>query len=129
MHVGMSTFFQNLSGRHTDTEVYKHEYAMADRAEAMGFDSVWSAEHHFDNYTMCPSVTQFLTWVAARTKRVGLGSMVLVLPWHDPMRLAEEVSVLDHLSDGRMILGIGRGLGRIEFDRLPLDMNQSLQRF
>src|SRR5258706_15717414 len=55
--------------------------------------------------------------------------MVLVLPWHDPMRLAEEISVLDHLSDGRMILGIGRGLGRIEFDGFRLDMNQSRERF
>lgn len=128
MHVGMSTFFQNLTGL-SDEVVYRHELAMADRAEPMGFDSVWSAEHHFDGYTMCPNVAQFLTYVAARTKRVRLGSMVMVLPWHDPVRLAEEVAVLDHMSGGRAILGIGRGLGRIEFEGFRSDMNQSRERF
>ena len=79
---------------------------MADLAEPLGFDSIWGAEHHFDDYTMCPNVAQFLTYMAARTKHVKLGSMVMVLPWHSPVRLAEEVSVLDNLSDGRVILGI-----------------------
>jgi hypothetical protein len=68
MHVGMSTFFQNLSGL-TDREVYHHEVSMADLAEPLGFDSVWAAEHHFDHYTMCPNVAQFLTYMAGRTKR------------------------------------------------------------
>lgn len=128
MHVGMTTFFQNLGG-HSDREVYAHEMGLAEMAEPMGFDSVWSAEHHFDNYTMCPNVAQFLTWMAAKTKRVKLGSMVMVLPWHDPVRVAEEVSVLDHLSGGRVILGIGRGLGRIEFQNFRLNMNESRERF
>ena len=65
---------------------------------------------------MCPDVLQFLTYMAGRTTHVQLGSMVVVLPWHDPMRVAEQVSMLDHLSDGRVILGIGRGLGRVEFE-------------
>lgn len=105
MHVGMSTFFQNLTGHHSDRDVYLHELSMADMAEPLGFDSIWSAEHHFDQYTMCPNVAQCLTYMAGRTERVRLGSMVMVLPWHDPVRLAEEVSVLDHLSGGRVILG------------------------
>jgi alkanesulfonate monooxygenase SsuD/methylene tetrahydromethanopterin reductase-like flavin-dependent oxidoreductase (luciferase family) len=128
MHVGMSTFFQNLNGL-TDREVYRNELALADLAEPLGFDSIWSAEHHFDHYTMCPNVAQFLTYMAGRTRRVGLGSMVMVVPWHDPVRLAEEIAVLDHVSDGRVILGVGRGLGRIEFEGFRLDMGQSRQRF
>jgi alkanesulfonate monooxygenase SsuD/methylene tetrahydromethanopterin reductase-like flavin-dependent oxidoreductase (luciferase family) len=52
---------------------------------------------------MCPNVAQFLTYMAGRTRKVKLGSMVMVLPWHDLVRLAEEVSVLDHLSGGRVI--------------------------
>ncbi len=128
MHVGMSTFFQNLNGL-TDREVYRNELALADQAEPLSFDSIWSAEHHFDNYTMCPNVSQFLTYMAGRTRRVQLGSMVMVVPWHDPVRLAEEISVLDHVSDGRAILGFGRGLGRVEFDGFRLDMGQSRQRF
>jgi alkanesulfonate monooxygenase SsuD/methylene tetrahydromethanopterin reductase-like flavin-dependent oxidoreductase (luciferase family) len=129
MHVGMSTFFQNLTGTHTDAEVYGHELSMADLAEPLGFDGVWAPEHHFDDYTMCPNVVQFLTWVAARTSRVRLGSMVVVLPWHDPMWIAEQFSVLDHVSGGRGILGIGRGLGRIEFDGYRINMAESRQRF
>lgn len=128
MHVGMTTFFQNLGG-HTDREVYQHELSMADMAEPLGFDSIWSAEHHFDGYTMCPNVAQFLTYMAGRTTTVKLGSMVMVLPWHEPLRLAEEVSVLDHASNGRAVLGIGRGLGRIEFEAFRVDMNQSRERF
>ncbi len=129
MHVGMSTFFQNLAGGYTDHEVYAHEIAMADMAEPLGFDSIWAAEHHFDEYTMCPNVAQFLTYMAGRTNRVGLGSMVMVLPWHDPVRLAEEVLVLDHVSKGRAILGVGRGLGRIEFEGFRINMGESRERF
>ena len=58
-----------------------------------------------------------------------MGSMVIVLPWHDPMRVAEEVSMLDNLSDGRMILGIGRGLARVEYGGFGQDMSQSRARF
>ena len=129
MHVGMTTFFQNIGHANSDAAVYRHEMAMADLAEPLGFDSIWGAEHHFDDYTMCPNVAQFLTYMAARTSRVKLGSMVMVLPWHDPVRLAEEVSVLDNLSGGRVILGIGRGLGRVEFRGFRAPMGESRERF
>jgi alkanesulfonate monooxygenase SsuD/methylene tetrahydromethanopterin reductase-like flavin-dependent oxidoreductase (luciferase family) len=129
MHVGMTTFFQNIGRSISDYEVYRHEISMADLAEPLGFDSIWGAEHHFDDYTMCPNVAQFLTYMAARTKHVKLGSMVMVLPWHNPVRLVEEVSVLDNLSDGRVILGIGRGLGRIEFRGFGAAMSESRARF
>ena len=129
MHVGMTTFFQNIGHAMSDHDVYRHEISMADLAEPLGFDSIWGAEHHFDDYTMCPNVAQFLTYMASRTARVKLGSMVMVLPWHDPIRLAEEVSVLDHLSGGRVILGIGRGLGRIEFRGFCAAMGESRGRF
>jgi alkanesulfonate monooxygenase SsuD/methylene tetrahydromethanopterin reductase-like flavin-dependent oxidoreductase (luciferase family) len=128
MHVGMSTFFQNLDGQ-TDAEVYAHEVGMADSAEPLGFDSIWSAEHHFTPYTMCPNVAQFLTYMAGRTRHVRLGSMVMVIPWHHPVRLAEEICVLDQLSGGRAILGIGRGLGPVEFKGFGVDMNESRERF
>ncbi|PJK30801.1 LLM class flavin-dependent oxidoreductase [Minwuia thermotolerans] len=129
MHVGMTTFFQNKIEGMSDREVWAHEVGMAERAEPMGFQSVWSAEHHFDDYTMCPNVAQFLTYMAGRTKHVRLGSMVMVLPWHDPVRIAEEVSVLDHVSNGRAILGVGRGLGRIEFEGFRREMGHSREHF
>ena len=58
-------------------------------------------------------------------KRIQLGSMVVVLPWHDPLRVAEQVVVLDHMSNGRFILGIGRGLGRVEFEGFGVNQEDS----
>ncbi|MEC9289779.1 MAG: LLM class flavin-dependent oxidoreductase [Chloroflexota bacterium] len=129
MHVGSSIFFQNFQHKRTDLEVYQNELKLADLAEPLGFDSIWGVEHHFTDYTMCPDVLQFLSYMAGRTERVQLGSMVVVLPWHDPMRIAEQFSVLDHLSGGRAIIGVGRGLGRVEFEGFRLDMSESRARF
>ena len=129
MHVGFGTFFQNLGGERDDGDVWRLETELAARAEPLGYDSVWTVEHHFTDYTMSPNPLQFLTWVASRTKTVKLGSMVCVLPWHDPIRLAEEASVLDHLSGGRLVLGIGRGLARAEFEGFGVDMSRSRQLF
>jgi len=129
MHVGSSIFFQNFQHKRTDLEVYQNELKLADLAEPLGFDSIWGVEHHFTDYTMCPDVLQFLSYMAGRTERVQLGSMVVVLPWHDPMRIAEQFSVLDHLSGGRAVIGVGRGLGRVEFEGFRLDMSESRTRF
>ena len=129
MHVGMSVVFQNPGKARTDQEVYRSELALAELAEPLGYDSVWGVEHHFTDYTMCPDVVQFLSFMAGRTRHVQLGSMVVVLPWHDPMRVAEEVSMLDNLSGGRMILGLGRGAGKVEFERFRVSMDESRQRF
>jgi alkanesulfonate monooxygenase SsuD/methylene tetrahydromethanopterin reductase-like flavin-dependent oxidoreductase (luciferase family) len=129
VHVGYGSFFQNLGRGRPDRDVWRFETGLADRAEALGYDSVFTVEHHFGDYTMSPNPLQFLSWVAARTTHVKLGSMVCVLPWHDPVRLAEEAAVLDHLSGGRLVLGIGRGLARSEFDGFDVDMATSRQLF
>jgi alkanesulfonate monooxygenase SsuD/methylene tetrahydromethanopterin reductase-like flavin-dependent oxidoreductase (luciferase family) len=129
MHVGMAVIFQGTGEGRTDRNVYRNELRMGDMAEPLGFESIWGVEHHFTEYTMCPDVLQFLTYFAGRTRHVKLGSMVVVLPWHDPMRVAEEVSMLDHFSDGRLILGLGRGLGRVEFEGFGLNQEESRERF
>ncbi|MEE2926612.1 MAG: LLM class flavin-dependent oxidoreductase, partial [Chloroflexota bacterium] len=121
--------FQNPDREKTDFQVYRDELRLADLAEPLGYQSIWGVEHHFTDYTMCPDVLQFLTYMAGRTQDALLGTMVVVLPWHDPVRVAEEVSMLDNLSEGRMILGIGRGLAKVEFDGFRLDMSQSRARF
>ena len=123
MHVGMAAIFQNPQDERPDHEVYRDDLALARLAEPLGFRSVWGVEHHFTDYTMCPDVIQFLSYMAGHSETLQLGSMVVVLPWHDPMRVAEQVAMLDNLSGGRMILGLGRGLGRVEFDgfRVPME--------
>jgi alkanesulfonate monooxygenase SsuD/methylene tetrahydromethanopterin reductase-like flavin-dependent oxidoreductase (luciferase family) len=129
MHVGMATIFQNPGRARPDHEVYQDELRLADLAEPLGFESIWGVEHHFTDYTMCPDVLQFLSYMAGRTRQARLGSMVVVLPWHDPMRVAEEVAMLDALSGGRLILGLGRGAGKVEFDGFRLPMEESRGRF
>jgi len=113
----------------TDHQVYTNDLRMGDLAEELGFQSIWGVEHHFTDYTMCPDVLQYLSYWAGRNPNLGLGSMVVVLPWHDPMRVAEEISMLDNMSNGRVILGIGRGLGRVEFEGFGRDMNVSREHF
>ena len=129
MHVGYAPLFQNPGNALSDAEVYAQELRLAEMAEPLGFDSVWSVEHHFTDYTMCPDVLQFLTYMAGKTQRVKLGSMVVVLPWHDPVRVAEQIVMLDHLSGGRVILGLGRGLARVEYEGFRIDQNEGRQRF
>ncbi len=129
MHVGLSVIFQNPGRTRPDHEVYAAELRLARQAEPLGFDSVWSVEHHFTDYTMCPDVMQFLTYMAGCTEKIQLGSMVCVLPWHDPLRVAEQVSMLDALSGGRVIFGMGRGTGRVEFEGFGVEMPEARSRF
>lgn len=129
MHVGMGMFFQGLEPGLDDHAVVADQLALADRAEPAGYESIWTAEHHFSRYHMMPNPLQLLTYLAGRTRTVQLGTMVMVLPWHDPVRVAEETAWLDSVSQGRVVLGLGRGLGSIEFDGFRLDMGESRQRF
>ncbi len=125
MDVGLAIIFQGTDKNRSDLEVYQQELRLGSIAESLGYQSIWGVEHHFTDYTMCPDVLQMLTYFAAKSDTLLLGSMVVVLPWHNPMRVAEEVSMLDNMSNGRVILGLGRGLGRVEFEGLGVDMNTS----
>src|SRR5713101_429870 len=129
MHVGFAPVFMNTSGAMSDLECFKHELALADLAEPLGFDSIWQPEHHFSGYEMTPNVLQFLTYMAGRTKTVRLGSMLVVLPWHNPLRVVEDVTQLDYYSGGRAILGIGRGLGAMEFGGFGIEMSDTRDLF
>lgn len=129
MHVGMAVIFQGTGEGRTDRNVYRNELRLGDLAEPLGFESLWGVEHHFTEYTMCPDVLQYLTYFAGRTETIQLGSMVVVLPWHDPMRVAEQIVMLDHMSNGRLILGIGRGLGRVEFEGFGVNQENSREIF
>jgi alkanesulfonate monooxygenase SsuD/methylene tetrahydromethanopterin reductase-like flavin-dependent oxidoreductase (luciferase family) len=128
MHVGLSLSFQNLLGQ-PDHEVWAEEVRLSDRAVELGFDGIWATEHHFSDYEITPDPVQFLAYMAGRHSRIKLGTMVIVLPWHDPIRVAEQVSVLDTLSDGRVILGLGRGIARLEFDAFRIPVEESRGRF
>lgn len=129
MDVGLGLTFQNLNGRASDADVYRHELSLASQAEDFGYDAIWTPEHHFTGYMMTPNVPQFLSWVAGKTKRIKLGTTVTVLPWHNPVRIAESFILLDQFSEGRAILGMGRGLGKEEFDGFKVPMGEARRRF
>jgi alkanesulfonate monooxygenase SsuD/methylene tetrahydromethanopterin reductase-like flavin-dependent oxidoreductase (luciferase family) len=115
----------------SDREIFTEEIGIARMADDLGFDSVWTIEHHFTPYTMVTNPLQYLTYIAGITKHVDLGTMVTVLPWHNPVRVAEDVNMLDaFLGHGRnVICGVGRGLGRREYAGLGIDQNEARGRF
>lgn len=129
MHVGMALVFQNPDDLRDDREVYDAELALGLKAESLGFESLWTVDHHFSGYSMSPDPLQILTWFAGQTQDLLLGTAVIVLPWHDPIRVAEQVTLLDNMSGGRLLLGIGRGLARLEYEGFRIDRSTSRERF
>ena len=90
-------------------------------AEELGFDGVWIGEHHFTDDGFAPSVMTLAAAVAAVTTRVQIGTYVLLLPQHHPVRVAEAAATVDVLSGGRLILGLGLGYRTREFEPVGLD--------
>jgi alkanesulfonate monooxygenase SsuD/methylene tetrahydromethanopterin reductase-like flavin-dependent oxidoreductase (luciferase family) len=107
-----------------DATRMQEELHLVDLAEELGFDSVWSVEHHFSPYALTGNPTQLLSYIAGRTRRVDLGADVIVLPWHDPLEIAGSIATLDNLLAGRRLtLGFGRGNSPREFGpfRIPYE--------
>jgi alkanesulfonate monooxygenase SsuD/methylene tetrahydromethanopterin reductase-like flavin-dependent oxidoreductase (luciferase family) len=113
-----------------DAKRYSEEIETALKIEDWGFDSLWDVEHHVSPYTMIPNPLQLLTYFAGATKKLEFGTMVVVLPWHHPLRVAEDITMLHNLLNGRRVyVGFGRGAARREFRQLGFDMNESKERF
>jgi alkanesulfonate monooxygenase SsuD/methylene tetrahydromethanopterin reductase-like flavin-dependent oxidoreductase (luciferase family) len=127
--VGILLIFQNYQGQGSDAEMVATQMALADLAEPLGFDALWPPEHHFTDYSACPDNLQFLSWLAGRTSRIKLGTGAVIVPWNDPLRVVEKVALLDHLSGGRALLGLGRGLARVEYEHFQIDMSTARERF
>src|SRR5882757_1318432 len=117
MQVGTLLIFQNFEHQISDNEIYWNNIELGELTDALGYDSVWCIEHHFDaDYSMCPDNLQLLSYLAARTTNVQLGTAAVIVPWNDPLRVAEKAAMMDILSKGRFILGLGRGLARMEYE-------------
>ncbi|WP_433293652.1 LLM class flavin-dependent oxidoreductase [Pseudonocardia sp. CA-142604] len=113
-----------------DHELTSEALELAVLADGLGFDTLWSTEHHFSPYLMTPSPLQLLAYLVGRTKNADVGSAVIVLPWHDPVRLAEEIAMMDIMLGSRtLFLGFGRGASADEFDGQRIPMSQSRARF
>ncbi len=117
-------------GRTSDRQVYEDFVSDVVLAEKLPFDTFWMAEHHFKaDFSMSPSPNLLLAAAAALTKRIKIGTAINVLPFHNPVRMAEEGAMLDLLSNGRYQWGIGRGIAGAEFRGFGIDPAESLARF
>jgi alkanesulfonate monooxygenase SsuD/methylene tetrahydromethanopterin reductase-like flavin-dependent oxidoreductase (luciferase family) len=147
MKVGVSLWFQNQVDFHdrakvndyshsmavSDLECYRNELRLADLVEPLGYDSLWTIEHHFGPYGMACNPLQLYSYMAGRTDRIDFGTMVIVLPWHDPIRVAEGIAMLDNFlnrfgSGRRLLVGFGRGAAQQEFDAFRVDYANSRER-
>lgn len=129
MRTGLMLVFQNGHESMSDEEMFRNEVRLAALGDPLGFDVVWSVEHHFDSYAMCPDNTQLLSWLAAKTEKIQLGTAAVILPWNDPLRVVEKLVMLDHLSGGRAVFGMGRGLARMEYEGFGIPMDEARGRF
>lgn len=129
MKVGVLQFF-SWPGRHGPLEeVYSRALERIEVMDKSGFDAVWLAEHHFTTFSVCPSVHMLGVMAAARTKRLRIGTAVSLAALYHPLRLAEEVALLDVLSGGRVNWGAGRGFSHSEFNAFGVPVEESADRF
>jgi alkanesulfonate monooxygenase SsuD/methylene tetrahydromethanopterin reductase-like flavin-dependent oxidoreductase (luciferase family) len=128
MHIGV---FQLLPrGRAaTDREVVEQALWEVDFAERHGYESVWVTEHHFAGFGLIGVPSVYAAGIAQRTKRIRIGYAVAVVPLHHPLRLAEEISWVDHLSEGRVAVGVGPGFSPFEFGGFGIPVKERYARF
>ncbi len=130
MDIGMMMVFSSYGWEEgSDGQMWEEELRLAEIAADSGFDTLWSAEHHFNDYSFVPDNLQLMTHMAAKHPNIDVGTAAVILPWHNPLRVAENAAVLDMLSGGRLRLGLGRGLARREFETFGISMDESRDRF
>jgi hypothetical protein len=100
MDVGIQMVFASYGWSDiSDAQVWNEEIRLARLADELGFDVLWSVEHHFHDYSFCPDNLQLMSYLAGVTSHADLGTAAVILPWHDPLRVAEQVAILDHVSN------------------------------
>ena len=108
--------FRNpLSTQRDNSEIYRKTLQHISYAEELGFDNIWTSEHHFIDDGYSPSLLPICAAIAAITKEIRIGTNVLLLPLHDPLRIAEDAATVDIISDGRFDLGVAAGYKLEEF--------------
>ncbi len=128
MKVGVLQFF-SWSRRIPLPTVYERAMQRIAIMDEGGYDAVWLAEHHFNTYSVCPSVTVMATHVAAQTRNLRIGTAVTLSAFYHPLRLAEELAMVDTLSGGRLNWGAGRGFDPTEFRAFDVPVEESSARF
>ena len=125
MDFGIFNVLQQRHRSKTSREVIDEAMAQTRAVEEMGFAIAWFAEHHFSNYSLCPSPLVMAAYAAGVTSRIRLGTAVIVPPLYMPPRLLGEIAMVDTLSDGRLELGVGSGYQPYEFDRFGVEIRDN----
>ncbi|HLW72181.1 MAG TPA: LLM class flavin-dependent oxidoreductase [Candidatus Binataceae bacterium] len=115
MNFGLLMAFRNPPPGVPFTEIYRKHLELAEEAEALGYDTLWLTEHHFVDDGYSPSLLPIAAALAARTKKIRIGTFVILLPLHNPIRVAEDAATADVISNGRIDLGFGQGYRVPEF--------------
>ncbi len=128
MRFGTFYFFQTPPG-HDHAQVVHRELDQMVWAEELGFDRIWLTEHHFIEYGIAVDPAMLAAAAAMRTRRVRIGLAAAILPFHNPIRLAEQLAMVDILSGGRLDVGVGRGNRPAEFAGYNVPQEESRERF
>ncbi len=130
MDVGIQMIFASYGWTEiSDRQVWDEEIRLARLADELGFNCLWAVEHHFADYSFCPDNLQVMAHLAALCPNIDIGTAAVILPWNNPLRVAEKAIVADMLSGGRLRFGVGRGLARREFAAFNQTMDESRERF
>ena len=128
MRFGTYYFLQAPPGT-SHEDVVQREFAQILLSEDLGYDTVWLTEHHFIEYGISVSPMALAAAIAGATKRIAIGLAAVILPFHEPLRLAEEIAFVDLLSKGRLRVGLGRGNRPIEFAGYRIPQEENRERF
>ncbi len=129
MKFGVLQFFSWPNRRGELPAVYQRAFDRVELMDKTGYDTIWLAEHHFTDYSVCPSVHMMAMHFADRTENLRIGTAVSLAAFYHPLRLAEEIALLDVLSGGRVNWGAGRGFDPIEFAAFGVPIEESRERF
>ncbi len=129
MKVGVLQFFSWPERRVSIQQVYERALERIVVMDRAGYDAVWLAEHHFTTYSVCPSVTLMALEAAHRTEHLRIGTAVTLAALYHPLRLAEELALLDVLTGGRLNWGAGRGFEPTEFATFGVPLDETAPRF
>jgi len=127
MEFGIFNLMGAREAEKSAAQVFGEVAEQTKRADELGYATAWFAEHHFSNYCLCASPLMMVAHCASITRKIRLGTAVIVLPLYNPARLAAEIATADAMSGGRLVLGIGAGYQPYEFERFGVDLKQNLE--
>ena len=122
MEFGLFNLMPQRDAAKSPREIFAETVEQVRLAEDLGFDVAWFAEHHFSNYCLCPSPIAMAIHLAGLTRHIRLGTGVVVAPLYQPLRMLEDLALLDILSDGRLVIGLGSGYQQYEFHKFGVNV-------